>query len=93
MGLAEISYPQAWYNVHGSDDLRWSVYNEGGTEVLTESQDYFLPAGRYREARTLFLAFWGYFYQQILHFLQKSLLYSCCKGPIILLTLFVVCDM
>ena len=47
MGLAEIAYPQSWYNVRGSDDLRWSVYNKGGTEVITEAQDYFLPAGIY----------------------------------------------
>ena len=59
VGLAEIAYPQSWYNVCGLDDpLRWSVYNEGGTEVNTESQDYFLHAGIYSDARTMIDQFW-----------------------------------
>ena len=45
VGLAEISYPQSWYNVRESDDLRWGVYKEEGTDIVTESQNYFMSNG------------------------------------------------
>lgn len=58
VGLAEISYPQAWYNVQ-KGNLRWRIERsldenaEGPLLVLSKTEKYYLPAGAYRNPHIL----------------------------------------
>ncbi len=49
VGLAEISYPQSWYNVQ-SEELKWSIFKD----LSLKGSGYHIPPGIYRSHKPLF---------------------------------------